>query len=374
MLTISALPLCVHMQLWQSDADSAAVRVSSTPAATGTPLDVPAGRSDVAGTGGASRLTTAVWQADMHSKPSQELPLSSPSRVHSLPGRLPWPAIQAQPTSAGSAASGQPAHGETAARSEPDSSLNWDRQQGFEASAISNGPMSEPGKAAGSPGGQRQLPQRLQSDASGSGWGARPGQAAALSGSLQEPLQQQQGEVVSLPGSVTAQERESDRQKPSLPSWLLEELGTPAAGRLPIPNDSGTQRPAADRLPTGAEAASAPLKPGSMSALPAWLSGEAGHRSGASPSEAAEREPGQATAGSMRNGLQMRPDSDSSQDGSHNSSHEPVVVANGDGPSRLDKPTAGQLRLVLVCRFLPGIWGALGSRSSPALPGVGGLS
>ena len=338
--------MCVHMQMSQSDADSAAVRFGSKPAAAGTPLDVSAGQLHVAGAGGAGRLTTAAWQADMHSKPSQELPLSSPSRVHSLPGRLPWPAIHAHPTSAGSAASGQPAQGKAAAGM-PDSSLKGDRQQRLEASATSNGQRSEPGKAAGSPGGHQQPLQRLQADAPGNGWRAGPGQAAALSGGLHQPLQQQQGEAVSLPGSDHAQERDSDRQKPSLPSWLLEELGTPAARRLPIPSDSGTHRPAADRLPIGAESASVPLEPVSTSALPAWLNREADHGAGASPSEADERAPGQAMAGSLPNGFQMRPDSDSSQHGSHSSSHEPVVVANG--PSRPEQPPAGQLNLVLFC-------------------------
>ena len=336
----------VHMQMSQSDSDSAALRISSTQAAASTPLDVSARQLHVAGTGGASRLTTAAWQADMHSKPSQELPLSSPSRVHSLPGRLPWPALPAQPTSAGSAAFGQPAQGETGARSEPESSLNGDRQQGLGASATSNGPRPEPGAAAGSPRGQQQPLQRLQGDAPGNGWSAGPGQAAALLGSLGEPLQQQQGEAVNLPGSVTAPEREGDRQKPSLPSWLLEELGTPAAARLPAAKESGSQRPAADRAPVGAESASAPLEP---RALPSWLSRETDRGDGReSPSEVHEREPGQAIAGSMPNGLQTRHDSDSSQHGSHSSSHEPVVVANGDGPPQLEKPPAGQLSMVLL--------------------------
>ena len=297
----------------------------------------------MAGTGGASRLTTAAWQADMHSKPSQELPLSSPSRVHSLPGRLPWPALPAQPTSAGSAASGQPAQGETAARSEPQDSLDGDRQQGLGVSATSNGQRPQPGKIAGSPGGQQQPRQRLQGDAPGNGWSAGPGQAAALLGSLEDPFQQQQGEGVNLPGSVTAQERESDRQMPSLPSWLLEELGTPGAGRLPSAKESGSQRPAADRAPVGAESASALSEPRARSALPTWLSRKTDRGSGASPSEVDEREPGQAIPGSMPNGLQTRPDSDSSQHGSHSSSHEPVVVANGVGPPQLEKPPPGQL-------------------------------
>ena len=204
--------------------------------------------------------------------------------------------------------------------------------------------------AEGQPQGLAQARRlcRAAGDA-GSGWRTEPGEAAALLGSLQEPLQQQQGEVVNSPGIVTAQERESTRQKPSLPSWLLEELGTPAAGRLPVPNDSGTRRPAADRAPVDTESASVSLEPGAMSALPAWLSREADSGAGASPPEQDEREPGQATAGSMPNRLQMRPDSDSSQHGSHSSSHEPVVVANGDGPPRPEKPPAGQLSLVLFC-------------------------